>query len=51
MIFNTCRKARELVDKMETLGKTELNPKFRGILNFDQTKEVFLTLEEQQVQS
>ena len=47
MILNTCRKTRELIDKLEILGKEELNSKFRSILNFSRSKEIFLTLEEE----
>ena len=41
MILNTCSKTRELIDKLEILGKEELNNKFRSILNFDTSKEYF----------
>ena len=50
LIFNACRRAVYKMDALNTNAKTELNPKFRGILqSFESTSNKFkyLNLEEQ----
>jgi len=50
MIYNTCRQGRNLLEELMTLGKEDLQQKFKNVLNFQNANNKFLELEERALQ-